>query len=69
MGEKQLQNLAVPDGWDPSHADEIEYKSGSDDIGNLTYLRHENGLDVYFDAEKGTEVYTTETDKRPPNLH
>jgi len=69
ISEKQLQNFAVPNGWDPSHANEIEFKSGSDDIGHLTFLRHENGLDVYFDKEKGTEVYTTETEKRPPKLH
>ena len=68
ISEEQLNNLAVPHGWTPDQTESIsvhpDYESD-----RFTFLRHENGLDVYLENATGKEHYTTERSQRPKNVN
>ena len=68
ISEDQLNNLAVPHGWTPDQTESISFHADYES-DRFTFLRHENGLDVYLEKATGKEHYTTERDQRPTKLH
>ena len=68
ISEDQLNNLAVPHGWTPDQTDSISFHPDYES-DRFTFLRHENGLDVYLEKATGKEHYTTERNQRPTKLH
>jgi len=68
ISEDQLNNLAVPHGWTPDQTESISFHPDYES-DRFTFLRHENGLDVYLENETGKEHYTTERSQRPKNLN
>jgi len=68
ISEEQLNNLAVPHGWTPDQTESISFHPDYES-DRFTFLRHENGLDVYLENATGKEHYTTERSQRPKNLN
>jgi len=68
ISEDQLNNLAVPHGWTPDQTESISFHPDYES-DRFTFLRHENGLDVYLEIATGKEHYTTESNQRPTKLH
>ena len=68
ISEDQLNNLAVPHGWTPDQTESISFHPDYES-DRFTFLRHENGLDVYLEKATGKEHYTTERNQRPKKLH
>ena len=68
ISEDQLNNLAVPHGWTPDQTESISFHPDYES-DRFTFLRHENGLDVYLEIATGKEHYTTERSQRPKNLN
>ena len=68
ISEDQLNNLAVPHGWTPDQTESISFNADYES-DRFTFLRHENGLDVYLEKATGKEHYTTERNQRPTKLH
>ena len=68
ISEDQLNNLAVPHGWTPDQTESISFHPDYES-DRFTFLRHENGLDVYLENATGKEHYTTERSQRPKNLN
>ena len=68
ISEDQLNNLAVPHGWTPDQTESISFHADYES-DRSTFLRHENGLDVYLEKATGKEHYTTERNQRPKKLH
>ena len=68
ISEDQLNNLAVPHGWTPDQTGSISFHPDYES-DRFTFLRHENGLDVYLEKATGKEHYTTERNQRPKKLH
>lgn len=68
ISEDQLNNLAVPHGWTPDQTESISFHADYES-DRFTFLRHENGLDVYLEKATGKEHYTTERNQRPKKLH
>lgn len=68
ISEDQLNNLAVPHGWTPDQTESISFHADYES-DRFTFLRHENGLDVYLEKATGKEHYTTERNQRPTKLH
>ena len=68
ISEDQLNNLAVPHGWTPDQTESISFHPDYES-DRFTFLRHENGLDVYLEKATGKEHYTTERNQRPTKLH
>lgn len=68
ISEEQLNNLAVPHGWTPDQTESISFHPDYES-DRFTFLRHENGLDVYLESATGKEHYTTERSQRPKNLN
>ena len=68
ISEDQLNNLAVPHGWTPDQTESISFHADYES-DRFTFLRHENGLDVYLEKATGKKHYTTERNQRPKKLH
>ena len=68
ISEDQLNNLAVPHGWTPDQTESISFHPDYES-DRFTFLRYENGLDVYLEKATGKEHYTTERNRRPKKLH
>ena len=68
ISEDQLNNLAVPNGWIPDQSESISFHPDYES-DRFTFLRHENGVDVYLEKSTGKEHDTTERNQRPKKLH
>lgn len=63
----RVQKIVVPNGWsfDSSLSAHGKFVRDGGFPETLKFIRHEQGVDIYFDEETGKELYVGRT--RPPN--
>ncbi len=64
---EEIESVEVPEGWqfDGSLSDAYSFTPAGESPENLTFLRHENGVDVFYDNESGKEVYQGRVKSHP----